>query len=90
MPTPDTDLIDTVRARLQGMGHELAALRARTKTLAEETRWRSAAFPRFAEQVVALGDDLARIDADSEELRHDLLCARAVSVQPLPMGAILR
>jgi hypothetical protein len=80
MPTPDTDLIDVVRARLQGMGHELDALRARTRTLADETRWRSAAFPRFAEQLAALENDLARIDAEADELRHDLLRARAASL----------
>jgi hypothetical protein len=79
MPSLDTDLIDVVRARLQAMGHELDALRARTGTLVEQTRWRSAAFPRFADQVSALGHDLARIDADAEELRHDLLRARAAS-----------
>ena len=90
MPTLETDLIDVVRARLQGVAHELRALRARTKTLAEDTRWRSAAFPRFAEQLAALGDDLARIDAEAEELRHDLLGARATSLESLPMGATLR
>jgi hypothetical protein len=90
MPTLETDLIDVVRARLQGMGHELDMLRARTRTLAAETRWRSAAFSRFAEQLAALGDDLARIDAEADELRHDLLRARAVSIEPLPMSATLR
>jgi len=56
----------------------------------EDTRWRSAAFLRFAEQLAALGDDLARIDAEAEELRHDLLRAGTTSLEPLAMGATLR
>lgn len=80
MPSIETDLIDIVRMRLQGIAHELDALRARTRTLVEETRWRSAAFAGFADQAAAIDDELARADVDAEELRHDLLRARAVAL----------
>ena len=86
MPSTETDLIDVVRARLAGIGHDLDGLRARERAHAEETRWRSSAFPRFTERAEALGDDLSRIDAEADELRHELLRARAVWLQPVAPG----
>lgn len=79
MPSTETDLIDVVRVRLQGVAHELDGVRALAQSLADQTRWRSRAFPRFTEHAVALIDELARIGADAEELRHDLLRARAAT-----------
>jgi hypothetical protein len=92
MPSTETDPIDVVRAHLGGIGHDLDGLRARLRTLADETRWRSGAFPRFTDRAAALGDELARIDADADDLRHELLRARAVWLQPVAPGlwAIVR